>query len=71
MQRISYQQWYETLDTLIFDFLIHKYVCHVVQYSFIQFELIFSPSRIHQFSTTFCLNMCKDGDFNRLIGYSA
>lgn len=57
--------------TLIFDFFIHKCICHVFQYLFIQLEFSFSPSRIHQFSTTFSLNMCKDGDFNRLIGYSA
>lgn len=44
--------------TLIFDFFIHKCICHVFQYLLIQLELIFSPSRIHQFSTTFCLNMC-------------
>lgn len=57
--------------TLIFDFFIHKCICHVFEYLLIQFEFIFSPSRIHQFSTTFCLNMCKDGGFNLLIIYSA
>lgn len=46
-------------------------ICHVFQYLLIQFEFIFSPSRIHHFSTTFSLNMCKDGDFNRLMIYSA
>lgn len=35
------------------------------------FSIFINPIRIHQFSTTFCLNTCKDGDFNRLIGYSA